>query len=206
VTTPSGKIAPITLSPLALPELVSAGIETMLQPYADRVAFAREAILSCDVALVDPELVPDGVAEHLDRPVIAVTRDDNDAPEELADQLGVTAVIRPSATPCELVSVVEQACDRDAHGAAADRRRLTSREAAVVTMICQGASNSEIAKALFLSPNSVKSYIRTAYRKMGVTTRSQAVLWGVHRGVGRTGWSASESRLGVFQEAETTTS
>jgi DNA-binding CsgD family transcriptional regulator len=28
----------------------------------------------------------------------------------------------------------------------------------------------------------VKTYIRTAYRKMGVTTRSQAVLWGVRNG------------------------
>jgi DNA-binding NarL/FixJ family response regulator len=28
----------------------------------------------------------------------------------------------------------------------------------------------------------VKSYIRSAYRKMGVATRSQAVLWGVAHG------------------------
>ena len=28
----------------------------------------------------------------------------------------------------------------------------------------------------------MKSYIRTAYRKMGVSSRSQAVLWGVDHG------------------------
>jgi NarL family two-component system response regulator LiaR len=34
-----------------------------------------------------------------------------------------------------------------------------------------------------LSINSVKTYIRTAYAKMGVTRRSQAVLWGIQHGM-----------------------
>jgi DNA-binding CsgD family transcriptional regulator len=29
----------------------------------------------------------------------------------------------------------------------------------------------------------VKSYIRTAYRKIGATRRSQAVLWGIEHGI-----------------------
>jgi len=40
-----------------------------------------------------------------------------------------------------------------------------------------GLSNAEIGRELFLSLNTVKSYIRSAYRKIGVRTRSQAVLW-----------------------------
>ena len=59
---------------------------------------------------------------------------------------------------------------------------LTCREAEVVALITQGLSNAEIARRSYLSINSVKSYIRTAYRKMGVTTRSEAVLWGVGYG------------------------
>jgi DNA-binding CsgD family transcriptional regulator len=35
-----------------------------------------------------------------------------------------------------------------------------------------------------LSPNSVKSYIRSAYRRIGATSRSQAVLWGIEHGFG----------------------
>ena len=46
---------------------------------------------------------------------------------------------------------------------------LSRREAAVIEMIVKGESNQEIADALFLSINSVKTYIRSAYRKMGVT-------------------------------------
>lgn len=59
---------------------------------------------------------------------------------------------------------------------------LTAREAEVVALITQGLSNRTIAEHTFLSINSVKSYIRTAYRKMGVASRSQAVLWGVRHG------------------------
>lgn len=60
---------------------------------------------------------------------------------------------------------------------------LTAREAEVVSLVTQGLSNDDIARRSFISINSVKSYIRTAYRKMGVTTRAQAVLWGVQHGM-----------------------
>lgn len=54
---------------------------------------------------------------------------------------------------------------------------LTVPEAAVLTSIVQGMSNAEIADQEFLSINTVKSHIRHAYAKIGVHTRSQAVLW-----------------------------
>lgn len=60
---------------------------------------------------------------------------------------------------------------------------LTVREAEVIALITQGITNEEIAKHCYLSINSVKSYIRSAYRKMGVQRRSQAVLWGVENGM-----------------------
>ncbi|MDO9495564.1 MAG: response regulator transcription factor [Nocardioides sp.] len=59
---------------------------------------------------------------------------------------------------------------------------MSSREAEVVALITQGLSNQEIAERAYLSINTVKSYIRSAYRKMGVTTRSQAVIWGLRNG------------------------
>ncbi len=59
---------------------------------------------------------------------------------------------------------------------------LTMRESEVIALITLGLSNQDIAGQAYLSINSVKSYIRSAYRKMGVTTRSQAVLWGVNHG------------------------
>lgn len=62
---------------------------------------------------------------------------------------------------------------------------LTCREAEVVALITQGLSNAEIARRSYLSINSVKSYIRTAYRKMGVERRSQAVIWAYEHGFDR---------------------
>lgn len=59
---------------------------------------------------------------------------------------------------------------------------LTSRESEILTLITQGLSNKDIAAAAYLSINSVKSYIRTAYRKLGVQTRSQAVRYGMQHG------------------------
>jgi DNA-binding NarL/FixJ family response regulator len=59
---------------------------------------------------------------------------------------------------------------------------LTPREAEILALITQGLTNQEIADRVYLSINSVKTYIRTAYRRIGVERRSQAVLWGVANG------------------------
>lgn len=59
---------------------------------------------------------------------------------------------------------------------------LSDREAEILALITQGKSNAEVAATTFLSPNTVKSYIRTIYRKIGVNRRTQAVLWGVAHG------------------------
>jgi NarL family two-component system response regulator LiaR len=59
---------------------------------------------------------------------------------------------------------------------------LSSREAEVVALIARGLSNQEIAERVFLSVNSIKSYIRSAYRKIGVERRTQAVMWAMTNG------------------------
>ena len=59
---------------------------------------------------------------------------------------------------------------------------LTARESEILALITQGKSNVELAETAFLSLNSVKSYIRSTYRKIGVKSRTQAVLWGIEHG------------------------
>jgi len=59
---------------------------------------------------------------------------------------------------------------------------LSPREAEILALITQGLTNQQIAERVYLSINSVKTYIRSAYRKIGVERRSQAVLWAVAHG------------------------
>jgi len=60
---------------------------------------------------------------------------------------------------------------------------LSPRESEVLAMIVQGYTNQDIADHTYLSINSVKTYIRMAYRKMKVERRSQAVRWGMENGM-----------------------
>lgn len=60
---------------------------------------------------------------------------------------------------------------------------LSSREIEIVGLIAQGLSNQDICERLYLSLNTIKSYIRMAYRKMRVRTRAQAVLWALDHGL-----------------------
>ncbi len=59
---------------------------------------------------------------------------------------------------------------------------LTDRESEVLALITQGFDNAGIAAQTYLSPNTIKSYIRSVYRKINVASRTQAVLWGVDHG------------------------
>jgi DNA-binding NarL/FixJ family response regulator len=59
---------------------------------------------------------------------------------------------------------------------------LTDRESEILALITQGKSNADVARLTYLSPNTVKSYIRSIYRKISVSSRTRAVLWGVEHG------------------------
>ncbi len=52
---------------------------------------------------------------------------------------------------------------------------LNPREVEILSEIAGGSSRREAARSLHLSMNTVKSYLRTAYRKLGATDRSEAL-------------------------------
>ena len=59
---------------------------------------------------------------------------------------------------------------------------LSQRESEVLVLIGRGLSNQEIAEQLYVSVNSVKTYIRQVYAKTGATRRTQAVAWAHEHG------------------------
>ena len=65
--------------------------------------------------------------------------------------------------------------DRDAQpGSGVDA--LTAREREVLAMISQGSSNKNIARALEISPETVKSHVKHIFLKLAVSTRTEAVF------------------------------
>lgn len=52
---------------------------------------------------------------------------------------------------------------------------LTARESEVLALLAAGHRNADIAAALVVTLDTVKTHLRTAYRKLGVTNRAQAV-------------------------------
>ncbi len=52
---------------------------------------------------------------------------------------------------------------------------LSKRELACLELLCQGLSNKAIAKALNVSPNTIKTQLASVYRKLGVNSRVEAV-------------------------------
>jgi DNA-binding CsgD family transcriptional regulator len=61
-------------------------------------------------------------------------------------------------------------------GKAADPQALTPQEAQVAELVSGGASNKDVAGALFVSPKTVETHLSRIYRKLGVTSRTQLAV------------------------------
>jgi LuxR family transcriptional regulator of spore coat protein len=60
---------------------------------------------------------------------------------------------------------------------------LTRRERVVLAELAEDVTLEEIATRLFVTRNTVKSQVRSVYRKIGVSTRAEAVAWAIAHGV-----------------------
>jgi LuxR family transcriptional regulator, transcriptional regulator of spore coat protein len=54
---------------------------------------------------------------------------------------------------------------------------LSVRERVVLSQLSEDVTLDEIARRLFVSRNTVKTQVRSVYRKIGVSTRAEAVAW-----------------------------
>jgi DNA-binding NarL/FixJ family response regulator len=72
---------------------------------------------------------------------------------------------------------------------AAGRRleRLTERERNVVAAVARGASNSEIARELFIGSATVKSHVSSILTKLGLRDRTQIVVFAYESGLVKAG-------------------
>jgi len=201
--------SPILIALIDDYDVVLTGIATMLDPYRDRVLVAeidanKPLVDSVDIALYDSFAQPEADHDQIEvlvrsprtRRVVVYTW--NFAPElvDSARRRGAHGYLSKALSARELVealeavhageTVVSEGPRRSRSAASLEwpgrREGLTDREAEILALITQGKSNAEIAALTFLSPNTVKSYIRSVYRKIDVASRTNAVLWGVKHG------------------------
>ena len=190
-------------------DIVLTGVASMLEPFRDRIVIAEidanESVSDAvDIVLYDSFAQPE--SDHHEISVLAqnprahrvVVYTWNFHPDLIASarEQGVRGYLSKTLNAPDLVRALESVHAgevvvsdspvraRSAPGLDWPGRRhgLTDREAEILALITQGKSNDEVAKLTFLSPNTVKSYIRTVYRKIEVGSRTQAVLWGVRNG------------------------
>jgi DNA-binding NarL/FixJ family response regulator len=190
-------------------DVVVIGVAHLFDAYTDRIVVAEldtnEPVTDAvDVALYDsfaqPEADHDDIAVLVGNPyarnVVVYTWNFHPALIDSAMAKGASGYLSKTLPAHELVTALEAIADgkvvisdpprraRSALGLDWPGRTegLTDREAEVVALITQGRSNREIAQVMYLSINTVKTYIRSAYRKIGVTGRSHAMLWGLDHG------------------------
>jgi two-component system, NarL family, response regulator LiaR len=188
---------PITVALVNDYEIIVHGLAGMLAPFSERVRLVEmkvrdEPRRAADVALFDTfagrrhsidrarDMVLAGHVEH----VLLYTWDA--APEflALAANAGVSGVVLKSQSGVALVDAIERVAKGERIGLenvqrgryARGHEALSTREQEVLALIALGMTNVEIGNELFLSVNTVKTYVRRLYGKLGVKNRAQAAL------------------------------
>jgi DNA-binding NarL/FixJ family response regulator len=154
-----------------------------------------------DVVLFDVILMgPGGDTERLDAwlkdsaaTVIAINRTLRPELGAIARAHGVEWAIDLGIEDADLGQVIQEAVtgtledstvaeEWDAGDYLGQAAGLSRRESQVLQLVVKGASNQEIAETLIISINSVKTYIRSSYRKIHATNRAQAAIWAIQHG------------------------
>ena len=193
---------PVRVAVLEQHELLAAGLTAMLKRFAHRVSIMERPGPEVEVVLYgvreDLEGAHDKDLHRLLRDfrgvVIALGWFCDDPGVQLALNCGAHGFLSKTLSSEALISGVEQHLRRAQGGTPSPAAEghchpgvevagLTPRERDAVSLVAVGLTNREIAERLSLSINSVKTYLGTGYRKIGVTRRSQVVVWAERHGL-----------------------
>ncbi|WP_330148806.1 LuxR C-terminal-related transcriptional regulator [Shewanella xiamenensis] len=87
--------------------------------------------------------------------------------------LGLSNILRGHRViPIQLVNGVN-----DDFGLFEDTEPLTIREREVLQALLSGSTNLDIANQLFVSESTIKTHLYRVFRKIGVSSRGQAIAW-----------------------------
>lgn len=71
----------------------------------------------------------------------------------------------------------------DQHGSRNGLEQITDRELQVLTLAARGMSNRDIARELCISVRTVQTHLGNVFNKMGVGSRTEAVMYGLRKGL-----------------------
>ena len=115
-----------------------------------------------------------------DLPAILVCKRGRVSDVRRALELGVDGIVLEDGLDDALGPVVEAVCAGQVSAPSKQRqalraRALTAREKQVLMLVVGGLTNPQIAAELFLAESTVKSHLSSAFGKLGVSSRSEAV-------------------------------
>ncbi len=106
---------------------------------------------------------------------------------EAALARGAAGYVVKTVNPADLASAIRQAIEGAVYhafgvagpspDAVAKQSGLSEKEIGVLRELARGRSNKEIAGALFISEQTVKFHLRNIYRKLGITSRTEALRY-----------------------------
>jgi DNA-binding NarL/FixJ family response regulator len=94
-----------------------------------------------------------------------------------ADIVGIVLVteLDYALLPCLRAVGVGQVCVPRSQAGQVDPAALSAREKQILGLVVMGYMNGEIAKRLFIAESTVKSHLSSAFAKLGVKSRNEAV-------------------------------
>ncbi len=168
---------------------------------------ARPDVVTVDVNLRDGSglrLARELRDRYADLGIVVLTSQDEDDVLFRALETGVSAFVAKTAGVDEILSAIRHAAvaasSFTASGlalalarrrTAQERLALSPREAEVLRLLGDGLSIPAIARAMFISLSTAKTYAARLYGKLGATNRAQALMTAVHHGLIRYGGDTS---------------
>ena len=120
----------------------------------------------------------------------------------VAASAGADAYVMKTAVPEEIASAIAEAFAETRSGrrrrkpaieTPAPRPELTPREIEILQFVARGHTNAEIARRLWVTQWTVKFHLANAYRKLGVSNRTQAARYVFSHGLASGGSELDQS-------------
>ena len=185
---------------------IEPDIEVVGKGASVREAVQSARILEPDVVLLDVHM-PDGSGVEAaaqikkERPqtqVVILTSDEDETVLRAAVQAGVTGYLSKQESAGQVLAAARSAARGEAliapymlarllsglkpQNPAPPATPLTPRELAVLTQLSLGHDNATVARALRMSPNTVRTHVQNILSKLGVHSKLEAVSKGIREG------------------------